>query len=189
MNTIKVCCLIFTGALLSACGSEGYTVTPVVVTAQSGSKVELTGSWRSACHSSSSDYIVNVRVYTVNGRVSESTEKYAAADSSCNTLISTDRSATDLHVTVGADKTVLGWRDGAGSPASAPTDQSGSVLSGTPMVTKYSWLLTSGAISRSISLIDDSVTDNWVMYVADSTELDADGYPDYLATANPLFKQ
>jgi hypothetical protein len=176
-------------SLVAACGSEGFTATPVTVTAQSGNKVELTGSWRSGCYSNGTDYIIDVRVYANNGRLSDTTEKYLSTDSSCATLVLTVANATAAYVSVADDKTALGWRDGTGNADTAPSDKSGSVLPTTPTVTTYSLPMDDSTSSKSISLIDDSVANDWVMYMADTADVDADGYHSYLATAHPLFQQ
>lgn len=169
-------------SLLAACGSDGFTATPVSVTAQSGGKVELTGTWKSACYPEGSDYLIDVRVYTSNGRLTISTDNYGT-DSACATLVSTVTHATEARVSVGSDVTASGWRDGAGNADSAPGS-----LSTTPTVTQFTLTLDDSSTMKSINLIDDS-TSSWVLYRADTNEVDTDDYYNYLSTATPLNKQ
>ena len=177
--------LVLLIGLLSACGTDGYTASPVSVRAESGSTVELTGTWESNCYSDSGTDYIQVLVYTGNGRVSIYTEVYSSSDTTCATLDSTTYTATSANVNVEDTKTASGWADGSGTLTSAPGS-----LSDTPTVSKYTTRLDSGSNMKSIDLIDDA-TSNWVMYTADplAAEDVADGYDDYLSTANPLYKQ
>lgn len=177
--------------LLTACGadSEGYRSTPVKVMASSGNTVELTGTWKSACHSNGSNDIIDVRIYFSNGSVTGSTEKYSSNDNSCTSLVSNDAYATSSKVTVSTNKAATGWRNGSGGAASAPNSQAGPALSSTPTVTTYSLVQDNSTTIKSIDLVDDS-TGSWVLYRADTVAgVDGSGYYNYLATVYPLTKQ
>lgn len=186
MNNYVLYPLLFSVSLLSACGDDGFTSTPVTVTAQSGGKVALTGTWKSACYSNGTNDVIDIRSYTVNGRLTGSTENYISNNSTCTDLSSTETYATDVRITVGDDKTAKGWLDGSGVADSTPSG-----LSATPTVSKYLYTNDSSSIIKSIDLIDDS-TSSWIMYVADTTnsgDVDTEGYHDYLSTKYYLTKQ
>ena len=189
---MKVFYALLLSTLLASCGDDGYDSPPVSVTAQSGSTVELTGIWKSSCYTDGTD-VIDVRIYSSNGRLTAYTETYSTSGGNCATWDSRTTYASDVRVTVGADKVIAGWSDGAGSESdTAPDDQTGTStqLPDQPTVSKYSMTIDDGTTIKSIDLIDDSVSGSWAMYVADTNANDdADGYDDYLSTVHPLFLQ
>lgn len=189
MNWFKLFSISVVMTILAACSSDDAATTggAVIVTAESGAKIELTGTWKSACYTSGGNDVKDVHTYSSSGAFSNGVEIYASADASCTGTVTTN-SNLDTQLAAGADKTMLGWVDGTGTGTTAPNSAAGPALSSTPVVSKllHNWEVDlKGAL-----LLDDSVAGSLVYYRSkESAGLDADGYPDYITTADPMYKQ
>jgi len=177
--------------LLAACSSDSSTApgSAVKIIAESGATVDLTGTWMSACYSSDGIYRRDIHTYAADQRA-VSHETYGAADTTCAGTKSTVQDLTVTGITVSSTKkTLSGWVDGSGTVTSAPNSQAGPALTTTALVSKHTGTYNSNTV-KLVLVIDDSVASSWVMYRDyDKAHLDAEGYPSYVTTADPLFKK
>ena len=189
MRMYKIITVLSGMLLLAACSDDpAPAVAPVKILATSGSIVDLTGTWKSACYGSGSTYQIDVHTYSGNTRT-VSQEYYQTTDCS-GTPSSTKVIAEVSGIVVGtATKTTTGWVDGQGNPTTAPASQAGPFMELTYTVSKHTGTYN-GAPAYLVLIVDDSVPTKLAMYRDyDKANLDADGYPNTISTADPLFKK
>ena len=205
-STLKNIVLVSSLITLTACGGGGESgdVTPPPVSPpepststiniyaessqSTGTPVDVSGVWESPCKNN------KIKIMTFDGKTYSYAEKhYASADTSCNNApTQTFNSDSQLPTTTNGTKIVTEWRDPATNPIAAPTrsDNAGP-LTAQPTVSRVDIDLTGGTFfdikDKQIFYIDDT-TKPWIMYLQHFQSIDGEGYPNNLASFEPLYK-
>jgi len=195
ITSLMALCMSF----LAACSSDDAASNNVRVIAESAETVDLTGEWKSSCYYDGDNniYRVDVHNYTSSGSLVITYEKYDASDFGCSgasvaAVIVDD--VTITGITVAGTKTMLGWVDGTGTSDAAPIVLYDGQLSATPTVSKATGTLNGQQVKLIVAvnvadIVEEPGSKAWTLYRAydsDPALLDADGYPDYIGTADPL---
>lgn len=194
--------IILAGSLitLTACGGGGDTSTstppPTSSTINifaessqsSGIPIDISGVWETSCKNG------KIKIMTFDGTTYSYAEKhYAIIDTTCsNAPTQIYNSDALLPATTNGTKVVSEWIGPSANPIAAPTrtDNAGP-LTAQPAVTRLDIDTTGGVFfsiaDKQLLYIDDTTTP-WLMYLYHYQSLDAEGYPNNLASYEPLYK-
>lgn len=153
-----------------------------------GTPVDVSGVWETPCKNN------KIKIMTFDSNTYSYAEKhYASTDTSCsNAPTQIYNSDSQLPATTNGSKIVTEWRDPSTNPIAAPTrsDNAGP-LTAQPTVSRVDIDTTGGTFfsikDKQIFYIDDT-TKPWMMYLHHFQSIDSEGYPNNLASFEPLYK-
>ncbi len=188
MDRLKPYMMVALLFCLVACDNN-KTTTGIRVNAYSGSKVDITGEWRSGCYfyAFGTDRYAKDHVVISGNEVSYFLDLYSSVDTTCSgtpTRYDTDYVYAEgnvaLMAAVSGEKAMIGWQNYLKDVPVSPNSQADrAALPDTPVATSIdlTWFGTETLGDLRVAVyVDDRNADEWVMYV---TKLSYNMTPSY----------